>query len=72
MEENNTYQDIQNLVVKAEALKNSYLSKEEFLKLLEYIDFKFIMEANLRLITDVLINTENNTIETRSKNINID
>ena len=58
----------------AERLKviiNSYVSKEEFLTILEQINFKAIENCNLDLITDFVYNSREDKIEKRSKNISI-
>lgn len=58
----------------AERLKitiNSYMSKEEFLTILQEINFKAIDTCNLELITDFIYNSNEDKIEKRSMNINI-
>lgn len=58
----------------AERLKitiNSYMSKEEFLTILQEINFKAIDTCNLELITDFIYNSNEDKIERRSMNINI-
>ncbi len=72
MTENDTDKKLKELVNKAEALKNSYMSKEEFINVINIIDFKFIKETDLDLVTDILVNLEEDRLEVKSKNIRID
>ena len=52
--------------------ENSYMSKEEFLTILEKMDFKAVNCCSITLITDFIYNSSTDKIETRSKNITID
>ena len=50
----------------------SYVSKEEFINIINVINFKAIRRANLDLITDILIKPKNQEMEIISKQIDID
>ena len=72
MTENDKEINVKDLAIRAKILSNSYMSKEEFINIISTIDFKFIKEADLELVTDIVINPEENRVETRSKTIRID
>lgn len=59
----------------AERLKttiNSYMSKEEFIKILEEINFIAVESGSLNLITGFLYNKSEDKIEKKVKGIGID
>ena len=59
------------LVERLNTTINSYMSKEELLTVLEKINFKAIESCNLYLITDFVYKANEDKIEIRSININI-
>ena len=71
MTKNDIDKKLKDLIVKAEALKNSYMSKEEFINVINTIDFKFIKEADLNLVTDILDDPEDDSLDVRTKTIRI-
>lgn len=50
----------------------SYVSKEEFINIINMIQFKAIRNASLDLITDILIKPESKEMEILSKQIDIE
>lgn len=53
-------------------IAKSYLTKEEFINILNSIDFESIKECRLELITGFIINFETNDIKPLTKNVEID
>ena len=53
-------------------IAKSYLTKEEFINLLNSIEFESIKECRIELITGFIINCETNEIKPLTKNIDID
>lgn len=52
-------------------VEKSYLTKEEFINMLNNIDFDNVKECSLELITGFIINCETKEIRPLTKNINI-
>ena len=50
----------------------SYMSKEEFINLINTINFKAIRNAHLDLITDIIIKPEDQEMKILSKQIDIE
>lgn len=50
----------------------SYVSKEEFIDIINMIKFKAIRRANLDLITDIIVKPESQEMEILSKQIDIE
>ena len=53
-------------------IEKSYLTKEEFINMINSINFERIKECDLKLITGYIINYETNDIKPLTKNIDID
>lgn len=51
---------------------NSYLKKDEFIKLIEQIDFEKIQSCEIRCITGVIYDCKDLSCKILTKNINID
>ena len=65
----NKEQDIENNV---ESRINSYLTKEEFINILNSIEFESIKQCRIELITGFIVNLETAEIKPLTKNIDID
>lgn len=52
-------------------IEKSYLTKEEFMNIVNSIDFISIKECNIEIITGFIVDCEKNTIQPLTKNINI-
>lgn len=63
---------INDFIKESEIKGNSYVSKEEFINIINTISFKAIRRANLDLITDIIIKPDNEEMEILSKTIDID
>ena len=53
-------------------IEKSYLSKEEFINIINNIDFIGVKRCEIGLITGFIIDCENNDIKPLTKNIEID
>ena len=51
---------------------DSYVSKEEFINIINMLNFKAVRRANLDLITDIIVNANNEEMQVLSKQIDID
>lgn len=52
-------------------IEKSYLTKEEFTNMLNFIDFISIKECHIEMITGFIVNIEKNSIQPLTKNIDI-
>lgn len=64
---NNEIQKMPNLDV----IKNSYISKEKFIKMISELDFVCIEDCNIRFITGFVYDVNENKVNTRSYKIDI-
>ena len=61
----------QNIINKKNEIMASYISKEEFLNIINNTNFACVKEADLELITGIIYNVDDNTFKDLSKNIRI-
>ncbi len=53
-------------------IKKSYMSKAEFIEIINNIEFELVKKCELELITGIIANFENGETKTLTKNIEID
>ena len=64
--------ELQDLEVKVAEIKKSYISKEEFIEVINSIDFVAIKYCNIDFLTGIIIDGENGEIKRLSYNIIIE
>jgi len=62
----------ENLQVKVEEIKKSYISKEKFIEMINSIDFVAIKYCNIDFLTGIIADTETEEIKKLSYNITIE
>lgn len=62
----------EDLKAKKFEMEKSYITKEEFLNILNSIEFESIKYCRIELVTGFIINIETNEIKPLTKNIDID